>query len=185
MSQTIATDGFYKITDSILSNIQWDDSPLTERSRKLIRDLQSRRLYAYLGEYSAPQSRSYDLLLQRLEAPQFWEALVQSTDVDDATTSSSLDTDLFVVQKLRLSYSNSGDYPLKNVVFYDPKNHGDDELMTDCEPQFIQRKDLNTIPTSRIQREIHGSRILSGSPVWIYQATPEPNSWTMLKECGI
>ena len=123
----LTTGRFTTITDDIIYLIELSQEPELKEARNLISRIKNRQLYHYLGELQVPSS-----ITGKIISGGFKPKILQKHGVDP---------DDIIIQHLKLSYSNTGSYPLENVLFYD---------YADLDKSFaIYKKDLSMImPTS-------------------------------------
>ena len=103
--ENLETGNFSKITDNIIYLIELSSDPNLEGSQKIIERIKNRDLYCYIGE----------LQVSTTITEQFVKRGIKKSLLDKYDLASS---DI-LIHHLKLSYSNSGTYPLELVQFYD------------------------------------------------------------------
>ncbi len=104
--KTCLEDGrFAKITDEIMYLIEISSQPELENARNILSRIKQRQLYGYVGELQVPANITSNLVKNGLKQSLLDKYGLEKSDI--------------IIQHLKLSYSNTGAYPLETVLFYD------------------------------------------------------------------
>lgn len=104
IGEKLQGENFYTLTDDILYLIEISQDKQLEKSQALLKDIKKRNLYSYLGELQVPTHVT--------------EPLVKNGIKETFLEKYGLKREDILIQHLKLSYSNTGSYPLETVQFY-------------------------------------------------------------------
>jgi hypothetical protein len=104
LQETVNTRDFSKINDEILYLVEMSADPQEIPAQQILARLKQREIYRYIGQVTTTESRFANLQANGLSRERLAQYGLKDEDV--------------IVQHLRISYTNSGMYPLRKVCFY-------------------------------------------------------------------
>ncbi|CAG8433581.1 10901_t:CDS:10 [Diversispora eburnea] len=98
---------YLKLSDSILTRIEYSDDPGLEKSKEIIKNIRHRKLYKFVDECLIPYKM--DIAENKLN----------SFEIVSHQSGSDLNEDDVIVERLKMNYGKKDKNPVDNVKFYD------------------------------------------------------------------